>query len=103
MHLAGPLVAALLLMGGPAAALENARTLILAIDSMPLPVVQDYVESVAGSRSVLANLSRPTALVSTFPSISNAAWSGIFEPFEVAKPLGYHGEYYDHTNSGGID
>jgi hypothetical protein len=37
--------------------------------------------------------------VSTFPSISNAAWSGIFEPFGVAKPLGYHGEYYDHAEA----
>ena len=31
-------------MGAPVAALENARVLILAIDSMPLSVVEDYVE-----------------------------------------------------------
>ena len=101
VHLPG--VAALLVtgavMGAPVAALENARTLILAIDSIPLPVVEDYVESIAGSHSVLANLSGPTALVSTFPSISNAAWTGILAPFEVAKPLGYHGKYYDRDEA----
>jgi len=94
--LAGSLVCALFVTGAPVATPGSDRVLILAIDSMPLSVVEDYVERMLGSRSALASLGPPSGLVSTFPSVSNPAWSGILEPFEVAKPLGYYGKYYDH-------
>ncbi len=77
---------------------ERPRVLVLAMDSIPLYIVERYIEE-AGPDSVIARLGTPAGLVSSFPAVSYSAWTGILEPFGVDRPLGYYGKYYDRNTS----
>ena len=77
-------------------AADSRRTLVLAIDSIPYRSIETYLRNTSADKSMLRRLDAPAALISTVPSLSNLAWSGILEPMGVEMPDGYKGKYYDY-------
>jgi hypothetical protein len=66
------------------------RTLVLALDGVPLRVIQE-----ARARGAFIGWPEPAPLVSTFPSLTNVAFSAMFQPFECEAANGYEVQYYD--------
>lgn len=99
MRTATSLVVLLLALGLPAVAGEGAfepirsaepRTLILALDGVPLRVVER-----AQARGTFADWPEPVGVVSTFPSLTNVAFTAIFEPLGVDPAGGYEVQHFD--------
>jgi len=86
---AGPAAAAC-----PEAAPDRPRTLILALDGVPLRVVDE-----ARRRGAFRDWPTPVPLVSTFPSLTNVAFTAMFQPFGVEPASGYEVGYYDRDKN----
>ncbi|MFV2059513.1 MAG: hypothetical protein ACC653_02445 [Gammaproteobacteria bacterium] len=74
--------------------LNTPRVLLIGVDAVPYSII----EKLTGNNSKLKlfeNLKGPTGVINSFPSNSHVAWSGLLEPFNVAKPPGYEGRYFD--------
>jgi hypothetical protein len=71
-------------------ATDAPRTLVLALDGVPLRSVVKARET--GS---YASFSEPRAMVSTFPSVTNVAFTAILAPFGVAPAGGYEVAHFD--------
>ncbi|MFV2058282.1 MAG: hypothetical protein ACC707_17590, partial [Thiohalomonadales bacterium] len=71
------------------------RILTIAIDAIPYAVVKDLHDLHHGKKRLFADLKGPAAVITTFPSNSYTAWSGILQPYGVAKSLGYEARYFD--------
>lgn len=66
------------------------RTLVLALDGVPLRSVVKAKEMGA-----YANFAEPRAMVSTFPSVTNVAFTAILSPFGVGHAGGYEVAHFD--------
>jgi hypothetical protein len=71
------------------------RTLIVSMDAVPYSAAE---RSAAAPESRLRDLlGLPVPLVSSFPSTTTLAFTGIFEPFGIEKPPGYEARFFDRT------
>jgi hypothetical protein len=68
------------------------RTLVIGIDAVPYQVVRDLTAGIDGP---FANLSGPSAILSTFPSISDTAWATLLSPLGSGTPRGYETRYFE--------
>ena len=66
------------------------RTLVLALDGVPLRSVREAID-----QGAFAGWPEPQALISTFPSVTNVAFSAILRPFGVAPAGGYEVQHFD--------
>jgi hypothetical protein len=93
---AGVLLLAGLFFAAPCAAgcaLEDPqapRTLVVAVDGIPLSLIQQ-----ARELGAFAEWPEPVPLVSTFPSVTNIAFTAMFQPFDIAPARGYEVKFYD--------
>lgn len=81
-----PRVAATCPLDAPAAP----RVLILALDGVPLRVIE-----VARQRGAFADWPAPVALVSTFPSMTNVAFTAMLDGLGAQPIAGYETRHYD--------
>ena len=70
------------------------RTLVLALDGVPLRTIQ-----AAKARGAFAGWPEPQALVSTFPSITNVAFTAIMQPFGATPAGGYEVQHFDRERN----
>jgi len=66
------------------------RTLVLALDGVPLRVVSHVRE-----QGFFAGWPEPVPMVSTFPSVTNVSFTAMFRPFGVPRALGYEIQHYN--------
>lgn len=72
-------------------ATDNIRTLVLALDGIPFRVVQQ-----ACAQGAFAEWPEPQPLVSTFPSVTNVAFTAMLQPLGLNdRFLGYEIRHYD--------
>lgn len=92
---------ALLMAAWPVAAggLDGRRVLFIALDGVAYDVVAQVVAEGNGERPLFEGLSRPTALISSFPSSTSVAFSGIFEVFGVEASPGYEAHFFDREKN----
>ena len=69
--------------GGP-------RTIVIALDGVPFRVAQQ-----ARERGAFENWPDALPLVSTFPSITNVAFTALLDPFDVEPARGYEVQHFD--------
>lgn len=93
--LAVALVILILLPGAGAEPPAEPRLLILALDAVPYDVVARLSDPVLGEKALFRGFHRPVPLISTFPSNTNVAFTGILEPLGVGKALGYEARFFD--------
>ncbi len=90
---AGALLACALLCvtatGAGEAAGEQPDVLLLALDGVPVRVAE-----AARERGAFRHWTRPSPLVSTFPSTTHVAFTALFEPFGVGPADGYELRYF---------
>jgi hypothetical protein len=102
LGLLGLLGAAVLAVGGCASGRHAAphfvaavpaapRTLIVVLDAVPFASAHDAVEE----EQLLEELMEPVPLISSFPSATTLALSGVFEPLGLATPPGYEAKFFD--------
>ena len=90
----GLLLAAL--WSGPVSAVECPvpddvdRTLVLALDGIPFRLIEE-----AREQGAFAAWDTPRPLVSTFPSVTNVAFTAMFAPFGVEPAGGYEVQFFD--------
>ncbi len=70
------------------------RTLVLALDGVPLRSVEAAVE-----QGAFADWSRPRGMISTFPSMTSVAFTAILRPFCVHPIAGYETLYFDRQDN----
>ena len=70
------------------------RTLILALDGVPLRSVEAAVD-----QGAFKNWSTPIGMVSTFPSMTNIAFTAILQPFCVHPIAGYETLYFNRSEN----
>lgn len=76
------------------------RTLFLALDAVAFQVVEDFIEERSGNagesgEGPFSYLEGPVPIVSSFPSATTVAFTGMFEPLGIEKPPGYEARFYD--------
>jgi len=71
------------------------RLIIIALDAVPYEVVAALKNGEQGEDGVLDELRGPAAVISTFPSTTTLAMSGILEPFGLEHSPGYEARFYD--------
>lgn len=71
------------------------RILVLGLDAVPFSVVDRMAAAGPEGEALFAGYSGPVPLVSTFPSTTNVALSGIFAPFGVERSPGYEVRFFD--------
>lgn len=74
----------------PPAAGSSERVLLLALDAVPLRVMQAACDAGA-----FTEWSAPCAVVAPFPSLTHPAFASLFEPFGVGPSWGYEVRYFD--------
>jgi len=74
--------------------IKSPRILLIGIDAVPFSIINKLINKKSNNK-IFSNFKGPTAVVNSFPSNSHVAWSGLLEPFNVAKPPGYEGQYFD--------
>lgn len=74
---------------------DQARLLIIGIDAIPYEVARKLTDPSLGEEAILGRLKGPAAVVSSFPSTSHLAWTGLLHPFDVPKAEGYEARYFD--------
>jgi hypothetical protein len=79
--------------GAPARASEP-RTLFIALDAVAFQVVEDFIAE-RPEEAPFSYLQGPVPLVSSYPSATTVAFTGIFEPLGIEKPPGYEARFYD--------
>lgn len=70
------------------------RTLVLALDGVPLRTIR-----AAQERGAFTGWPEPQPLVSTFPSITNVAFTAILEPFGATPAGGYEVQHFDRERN----
>ncbi len=70
------------------------RVLLLGVDALRYDVVASLTQPALGERALFRGMGSPVAVLSTFPSDSYLAWTGILRPFGVERALGYETCYY---------
>jgi hypothetical protein len=69
------------------------RTLIVSMDAVPFTAIERLAQSQSTRR--FRDLGPPVPLLSSFPSSTTLAFTGIFEPFGLERPPGYEARFYD--------
>lgn len=85
-----------LLVGTTAASgAEPPRLLVLGLDGVPYHVIAELADPARGEAALFTGLSGPVPMISTFPSTTNVALSGMMEAFGVEKSMGYEVRFFD--------
>lgn len=71
-------------------ATDSPRTLVLALDGVPLRLVVQAKE-----QGAYAGFEPPQPMISTFPSVTNVAFTAILSPFGVDHAGGYEVSFFD--------
>lgn len=66
------------------------QTLFLALDAVPHAMMAEL-----HARGVFPNYGPPTRVVSTFPSLTEVGFTGLFRPLGAGKADGYEGGHFD--------
>lgn len=74
---------------------DRPRTLVVAVDAVPFQVMADLVSSEAGDGALFDGFRGPVPLISTFPSTTTVAFTGILEPLGIDSPPGYEARFFD--------
>ena len=83
----------------PVVAEPPPRLLVLILDSVPYELVLRLTDSERGEEALFQGFERPVPLVSSFPSSSNIAITGMLEPLGVEPSPGYESRFFDvHRN-----
>ncbi|HVS62887.1 MAG TPA: hypothetical protein VMT85_05185 [Thermoanaerobaculia bacterium] len=103
---AGAVVAVVLFLGAcgtsrpqrppprPAPVPDAPRTLVVMLDAVPFESVAELPLAADGERP-FAELSEPVPLISSFPSATTVALTGMFEPIGIERSPGYEARYFD--------
>lgn len=75
------------------------RVLLLGVDALRHDVVARLTEPALGDQALFKGMRPPIAVVSTFPSDSYLAWTGVLRPFGVERALGYQTCYYSREEA----
>ncbi len=78
--------------GAPAPA---ERTLFLVLDCVPYSLVKRLTDPELGDAAMFQGLKGPIPLISSFPSTTSVALSGILEPFGLGISPGYEARFFD--------
>jgi len=79
----------------PLPAAPQPRLLFFALDSVPYRLVAELTDPARGRDALLQGFSHPIPLISSFPSTSSIAFTGILEPFDLPRPPGYEARFFD--------
>lgn len=79
---------------GSAPSAAEPRTLVLALDGVPLRSIQAAVQ-----QGAFQEWSRPVAMVSPFPSMTSVAFTAILRPFCVHPIAGYETLYFNRQDN----
>lgn len=92
---------AILLLTIPVAAGEGERTLVIALDNVPYSTVAALSDPARGEDALFQGLGLrgPVPLISTFPSTTSVAFSGILEPLVEDRSPGYEAKFFDWTDN----
>lgn len=71
------------------------RILAIALDAVPYDTVASLSQPDDGSAPLFPGFPPPVPLISTFPSSTSLAMTGIFEPFGIEKAFGYEPRFFD--------
>ena len=69
------------------------RTLVVTMDAVPFTSIERLTD--AEGERLFAQLGQPVPLLSSFPSSTTLAFTGIFEPFRLEIPPGYEARFFD--------
>jgi hypothetical protein len=83
----------------PGADRSAPRLLFVALDAVSFEIVQDVVEGSAERGRLFAGFKPPAALVSSFPSTTSPALSGILGAFGVEAAPGYESRFFDRDRN----
>lgn len=67
------------------------RTLLIVLDAVPFAPARAAVEE----DGLLSDLEPPVPMISSFPSATTLALTGVFEPLGMASPPGYEAKFFD--------
>lgn len=70
------------------------RLLVMALDAVPYDVVAKL-----SAEGVFAGFHAPVPMISTFPSATSLAMSGILEPFGLDRSTGYEARFFDRARN----
>ncbi len=79
------------------AAEARPRVLLLGIDAIRYDVIAPLTDPALGERAIFKGMHGPVAVLSTFPSDSYLAWTGLLRPLGVRTALGYETCYYSRA------
>ncbi|MDH3692241.1 MAG: hypothetical protein OEU36_22635 [Gammaproteobacteria bacterium] len=94
-----------LLVVSVAVSAAQPRVLIIAIDAIPYGVAKQVTDPNLGEAAIFKGFKGPAAVISSFPSTSHLAWTGILQPFDIPKAKGYEARYFNthtHKVQGGL-
>jgi len=88
----------LLLIAAPTAGADPPpRLIVLVLDAVPYGLMAAVTDPGRGEERLFRKFSSPVPLVSTFPSTTSIALSGLFEPFGLEKSAGYEVRFFDRS------
>jgi len=73
------------------------RLLLLAVDAVPFSVAEELTQGAArrGEPTIFKEFKGPARLISTFPSFTTIAFSGILQPLGIGSAPGYEARFFD--------
>lgn len=74
---------------------NHPRLLFFALDAVPYGLVEELTDPAREGGPLFEGFTRPVPLISSFPSTSSLAFSGILEPFDLPKSPGYEAKFFD--------
>lgn len=83
------------LKGDAAESPADFRVLVIGVDAIPYEVAARAANPSLGEHAIFRHMNAPVAVINSFPSDSHVAWTGLLEPFGIAKAAGYEPRYFD--------
>lgn len=74
---------------------NHPRLLFFALDAVPYGLVEELTDPTREDGPLFEGFSRPVPVISSFPSSTSLAFSGILEPFDLPKSPGYEAKFFD--------
>jgi hypothetical protein len=78
---------------------EGERTLFVALDAVPYDLVARLTDPGRQPAPLFPYLRGPSVLVTTFPSFTTVAFTGILGPFGVGPAPGYEARFFDRERN----
>jgi hypothetical protein len=75
------------------------RWLFLALDAVPYDLVAELTDPGRGGSALFQGFPPPAPLISSFPSTTSVALTGILEPFALPRPPGYEARFFDRAKN----